>query len=65
MISVIIPTYLPQRYIEECLSSIEHQTIDHNLYEVIVILNGPRMPYNIFKIYYIHILLNINYFILK
>lgn len=45
MISVIIPTYLPQRYIEECLSSIEHQTIDHNLYEVIVILNGPRMPY--------------------
>jgi glycosyltransferase involved in cell wall biosynthesis len=44
-ISVIIPTYKPQAYIYECLSSLITQTIDKSLFEVIVILNGCREPY--------------------
>lgn len=45
MISVIIPTYSPSNYIEECLESLEKQTLDKSQYEVIVILNGQREPY--------------------
>ncbi len=44
-ISVIIPTYKPQAYIYECLSSLAAQTIDKSLFEVIVILNGCDEPY--------------------
>lgn len=45
MISVIIPTYHPQQYTLDCLESIKQQTLDVSLYEVIVILNGEREPY--------------------
>ena len=45
-ISVIIPTYKPVGYIWECLDSICAQTFDKNRYEVILVLNGCREPYD-------------------
>lgn len=44
-ISVIIPTYRPGTYIFECLDSLRHQTLPKNQFEVIVVLNGEREPY--------------------
>ena len=44
-ISVIIPTYRPGAYIFECLDSLRHQTLPKNQFEVIVVLNGERNPY--------------------
>lgn len=41
-ISIIIPTYKPENYIYECLSSIVHQTYDKNKFELIIVLNGPQ-----------------------
>lgn len=45
MISIIIPTYRPGGYLNECLSSLDTQTLDKSLYEVIIILNGEKDPY--------------------
>lgn len=45
MVTVIIPTYRPQEYIEECLKSLDMQTLDKNQFEVLVILNGEKEPY--------------------
>ena len=39
-ISIIIPTYKPSYYIEECLESINNQNYDHNKFEVIIVVNG-------------------------
>ncbi len=39
-ISIIIPTYNPDDYIKECLTSIFQQTLSTNLFEIIIILNG-------------------------
>ena len=44
-VSVIVPTYQPQEYIKECLSALNSQTLDRELYEVIIILNGCDEPY--------------------
>lgn len=44
-ISVIIPTYKPERYLLDCLKSLEHQTFAKNDFEVIIVVNGPREPY--------------------
>lgn len=44
-ISVIIPTYKPQSYIEECLFSIKSQTFDKAQFDVHIILNGCNEPY--------------------
>lgn len=44
-ISVIIPTYQPEGFLWECLTALDSQTLDHSLFEVLVILNGPREPY--------------------
>lgn len=44
-ISVIIPTYKPQDYLWDCLSSLANQTMDKNDFEVIVVLNGCKEPY--------------------
>lgn len=44
-ISVIIPTYRPQMYLRECLLSIDAQTLDKQLFEVIIVLNGEKEPY--------------------
>lgn len=44
-ISVIIPTYKPQDYIWECLDSLKNQELDKEMFEVIIVLNGCRDPY--------------------
>ena len=45
-ISVIIPTYKPAEYIWECLDSLEKQTFLKKDFEVILVLNGCKEPYN-------------------
>ena len=44
-ISVIIPTFKPQEYLFECLNSLEKQTLNHDQFEVLLILNGTKEPY--------------------
>ena len=44
-ISVIIPTYKPAAYIQDCLLSLENQTLSKDKFEVIIILNGDKEPY--------------------
>ena len=44
-ISVIIPTYKPEKYIYDCLKSLEKQTISKDFFEVIIVLNGDKQPY--------------------
>lgn len=44
-VSVIIPTYKPQDYLWECIDSLCNQTMPHDEYEVIVVLNGEREPF--------------------
>jgi len=44
-ISVVIPTYKPGDYLIDCLKSLEKQTIDKRLFEVIIVLNGPKEPF--------------------
>ena len=44
-ISVIIPTYRPEGFLWECLAALDAQTLDHSLFEVILVLNGPREPF--------------------
>ena len=45
-ISVIIPTYKPDNYLWECLDSLRRQTFLKSDFEVVLILNGCREPYN-------------------
>lgn len=45
-ISVIIPTYKPQKYLNECLLSLKNQTLDKSLFEIILVLNGCKDPYH-------------------
>ena len=44
-ISVIIPTYKPQSYLWECLDSLRNQTFSKSDFEIILILNGCKDPY--------------------
>ncbi len=44
-ISVILPSYKPGGYILDCLDSLMRQTLDTSLFEVIIVLNGPKEPY--------------------
>lgn len=45
MISVIIPTFKPGDYLVECLASLDNQFLSKTLFEVIVVLNGPKSPF--------------------
>lgn len=45
-ISVIVPTYKPQAYLWECLDSIYKQALPKDDYELILVLNGCRDPYD-------------------
>lgn len=45
-ISVIIPTYRPQNYLWDCLESLYNQSFSKNRFEVILILNGEREPFD-------------------
>ena len=44
-VSIIIPTFKPKEYLYECLDSLRNQTFDKHDFEVILILNGPSIPY--------------------
>jgi len=44
-ISVIIPSYKPQAYLYDCLLSLNMQTINIEEFEIILILNGCKEPY--------------------
>jgi len=44
-ISVIIPSYKPKEYINECLASLGRQTLDNRLFEIIIVLNGCCEPW--------------------
>lgn len=44
-ITVIIPTYKPKAYLWQCLTSIQNQTLDKSLFEVVIVLNGCKEPY--------------------
>ena len=44
-ISVIIPTYKPQSYLWECLNSLIEQTYPKEKFEVVLVLNGCKNPY--------------------
>lgn len=44
-ISVIIPSYKPGAYMEECLDSLCNQTLAPGQYEIIIVLNGCNEPY--------------------
>lgn len=44
-VSVIIPSYKPKTYIEECLESLFKQTFNNKDFEIIIILNGCDEPY--------------------
>ena len=44
-VSVIIPTYKPQAYLWECLDSLVNQTFAKTDFEVLLILNGCKEPY--------------------
>lgn len=44
-ISVIIPTYKPGAYLQECIESICQQTIAKEMFELIIVLNGCDKPY--------------------
>lgn len=46
LVSVIIPTYKPGKYIDNCLQSIGLQTIDAKKFEVIIVLNGCDEPWH-------------------
>ena len=44
-ISVIIPTYAPKEYLWKCLDSLENQTLSKKEFEVLLVLNGEKEPY--------------------
>lgn len=44
-ISVIIPSYKPQSYLWECLDSLRKQTFPFENFEIILVLNGCKEPY--------------------
>lgn len=44
-ISVIIPTYKPKDYIFECLTSFINQSFPFERFEIILVLNGCKEPY--------------------
>lgn len=45
-VSVIIPSYRPGSYLFECLDSLKRQTLDKECFEVILIHNGEKEPYD-------------------
>lgn len=44
-LSVILPTYKPQNYLWKCLDSLDKQTMSHDEFEVLLVLNGCAEPY--------------------
>lgn len=53
LVSIIIPSYKPQKYIYKCLDSISKQNLPKKEFEVIIVLNGCNEPYYSCLEYYI------------
>jgi len=45
VVSLVVPTYKPGGYIEECLASLGAQTLNASKFEVIIVLNGCDEPW--------------------
>ena len=45
MISVLIPSYRPEKYLENCLESLNNQTLPKENFTVYIALNGPKEKY--------------------
>ena len=45
VISVIIPTFQPKSYLKDCLNSLNKQSLSHEMFEILIVLNGKRDPY--------------------
>ena len=43
--TVIIPSYKPHEYIYQCLDTIINQSLCHDEYEAVIVLNGCKEPY--------------------
>ena len=63
MITIIIPTYRPQEYLYDCLTSIKNQNIDFSLFEVLIVLNGEKEPYYNLIMGYIKVLDVSNFYV--
>lgn len=60
-LSVIIPSYRPNSWFWQCLSSIRKQTLASDLFETIIVLNGDKEPfYSQIKDYICKNLLDLN-----
>lgn len=44
-VSIIIPTYRPGSYLWDCIESLQRQSLSHDQFEVILVLNGEKDPY--------------------
>lgn len=40
LVSVIIPTFNPELYLQDCITSLSKQILERSLYEVIIVFNG-------------------------
>jgi len=49
-IAVLLPSYKPAWYLERCLESIEHQTLERSRFKVYLALNGPKEEYEVFAL---------------
>lgn len=45
LVSIIIPTYKPGNYLLKCLLSLKEQSCKKNIFEIIIVLNGPLDNY--------------------
>lgn len=45
IVSVIVPSFEPDTYVWDCLDSLCAQSLDSTKYEIIIVLNGRKMPY--------------------
>lgn len=45
MIDIIIPTCKPTVFLEECLNSLQQQTLSFDKFKVTIVLNGDKEPY--------------------
>lgn len=65
-IAVVIPTFSPGKYFEECLKSLASQSICKNQYCIYIALNGAQFPYESFiKEYLLKLDINSKFFYLE
>lgn len=53
IVSVVIPTYCPREYLWVCLDSLGRQSFERDKYEIVLVLNGCKEPYESMILEYI------------